>query len=158
MANDINKAILLGRLTRDSELKTLAGGSSVCNFAIAVNRRVKKGEEWKDEANYFDIQLYGKSGENLHQYLTKGRQVLVVGELRQQRWEQDGQTRSKVVVVAESVQLLASGQQQSTSGQTTSPAPAPSPAPATTAPTTPQAPVQPELTGGPEDFDDDIPF
>ena len=100
---DINHVVLVGRLTRDAELKYTQGGAAVCKFSIAVNRRRKNGEEWVEEVNYFDIVLWGRQGEALNQYLVKGKQVAVDGELRQNRWEQDGQSRSKVEIIAEAV-------------------------------------------------------
>ena len=103
---DINHVVLVGRLTRDAELKYTAGGQAVCKFAVAVNRRRKDGEQWVDEANYFDIVLWGRQGEALSQYLVKGKTVGVEGELRQDRWQQDGQNRSKVEVVANNIMLL----------------------------------------------------
>lgn len=113
---DINCVVLVGRLTRDAELKYTNTGYPVCNFSIAVNRRRRNGDVWEDEASFFDIVLWGKQGEALNQYLVKGKQVSVSGELRQNRWEQDGQTRSKVEVIANNIQLLGSG--SSTGNQT----------------------------------------
>jgi single-strand DNA-binding protein len=98
--------MLIGRLTRDAELKYTAGGQAVCKFSIAVNRRRKSGDQWVDEASFFDIVLWGRQGESLNQYLVKGKLVGVDGELRQDRWEQDGQNRSKVEIVANNIQLL----------------------------------------------------
>ena len=106
---DINHVVLVGRLTRDAELKYTQGGAAVCKFSIAINRRRKNGEEWVEEANYFDIVLWGRQGEALNQYLVKGKQVAVEGELRQNRWEQDGQSRSKVEIIANNLQLLGGG-------------------------------------------------
>ena len=106
MAADLNHVTLIGRLTRDAELKYTSGGFAVSNFSVAVNRRRKSGDQWMEEASFFEINLYGKSAENLKPYLTKGKQVALDGELRQDRWEQDGQSRSKVVIVANNVQLL----------------------------------------------------
>jgi single-strand DNA-binding protein len=105
---DVNHVILIGRLTRDAELKYTSGGMAVCKFAIAVNKRRKQGEQWVDEANFFDIVLWGRQGETLNQYLVKGKQVAVEGELHQNRWEQDGQSRSKIEINANNVQLLGS--------------------------------------------------
>jgi len=107
---DVNHVILIGRLTRDAELKYTAGGQSVCKFSIAVNLRRKNGDQWIDEASFFDVVLWGKTGETLNQYLTKGKQIAVDGKLRQDRWEQDGQNRSKVEIMADNVQLLGGGQ------------------------------------------------
>jgi single-strand DNA-binding protein len=103
---DINHVVLVGRLTRDAELKSIASGQSVCKFSIAVNRRKKNGDQWEDEANYFDVVLWGRQGESLHQYLLKGKMVGVEGELKQDRWQQDGQNRSKIEVVCNNLQLL----------------------------------------------------
>jgi single-strand DNA-binding protein len=106
---DINHVILIGRLTRDAELKYTAGGQAVCKFSIAVNRRKKNGDSWEDEANFFDIVVWGRQGESLHPYLVKGKMVGVDGELRQDRWQQDGQNRSKVEIIANNLQLWGGG-------------------------------------------------
>jgi single-strand DNA-binding protein len=104
---DLNHVVLIGRLTRDAELKITANGQAVCKFSIAVNRRRKNGDQWEDEANFFDIVVWGRQGESLSQYLVKGKMVGVDGELRQDRWQQqDGQNRSKVEIVANYLQLL----------------------------------------------------
>jgi single-strand DNA-binding protein len=103
---DINQVILVGRLTRDAELKYTNTGTAVCKISLAVNRRRKSNDEWINEASFFDVVIWGKMGEALTQYLVKGKQVGVVGELRQNKWEQDGQTRSKVEIVASNLQLL----------------------------------------------------
>lgn len=106
--SETNVVVLVGRLTRDAELKYTKSGMALSTFSIALNRRIKQGEEWVDEANFFDINLWGKSAESVSQYLTKGKQIAIQGELRQDRWEQDGQSRSKVVIHANNVQLLGS--------------------------------------------------
>ncbi len=106
---DVNHVILIGRLTRDAELKYTAGGMAVCKFSLAVNRRVKRNDQWTEEGNFFDVVLWGRAGEAINQYLLKGKQVAVEGELRQDRWEQDGQNRSKVEIQANNVQLLGGG-------------------------------------------------
>ncbi len=119
MSNDINNVVLIGRLCRDSELKYTNSGMPVTKMSLAVNRKKKAGDKWEDEANFFDITLWGKLGEALAQYLLKGKQVSVIGELRQNRWEQDGQKRSKVEVVASNIQLLG-GEKQSSNRQSES--------------------------------------
>lgn len=105
MANDLNVVMLVGRLTRDCEVRTTPNGTSVCKFSVAVNRRRKSGDSWVDEVNYFDI-TYWRASDGVRPYLTKGRQVAIEGELRQDRWEQDGQTRSKVEIIVNNLQLL----------------------------------------------------
>ena len=106
MSADLNHIDLIGRLTRDATLTYTAGGTAVCKFSIAVNRRVKKGEQWTEEASFFDVTAWGKTGECIAKYLLKGKQVAVYGELQQDRWQQDGQPRSKVYVNAQGIQLL----------------------------------------------------
>ena len=103
---DLNHVLLIGRLTRDAELKYTPNGLAVANISLATNRRRKNGDQWVEEVSYFDVNLFGKTAEALKQYLTKGKQVAVNGELRQDRWEQDGQSRSRVVINANNVQLL----------------------------------------------------
>ena len=109
---DINHVVLVGRLTRDAELKYTAGGQAVCKFSVAINRRRKNGDQWEDEANFFDVVVWGRQGESLSPYLLKGKQVGVDGELRQDRWQQEGQNRSKIEIVANNIQLLGSGSSQ----------------------------------------------
>jgi single-strand DNA-binding protein len=106
MAGDINRVVLVGRLTRDAELSYTNTGFALTKFSIAINRRKKSGDQWVDEANFFDVVIWGKRGEALNQYLTRGQQLAVEGELRQERWEKDGVKRSKVTIEATNIQLL----------------------------------------------------
>ncbi len=102
-----NKVILLGNLTRDPEIRYTPNGTAVANFAIAVNRKYKSGDETKEEVSYIDIVVFGKSAENCGQYLTKGQGVLIEGRLQQRRWEtDDGQKRSKVEVATQFVTFM----------------------------------------------------
>ncbi|MDD5065281.1 MAG: single-stranded DNA-binding protein [Phycisphaerae bacterium] len=105
---DLNEVILVGRLTRDAELKATATGTSVLHFSIAVNKPVKKNGEWNEEAIFVNVTVWGKSADAIYQYLGKGKQVAVQGELSQDRWEQDGQRKEKMYVTANHVQLLGS--------------------------------------------------
>ena len=113
--NDLNHVVLIGRLTQDAELKYTQNGYAISSFSIAVNRSRKNGDQWVEEANFFEVSLFGKAAENLKPYLVKGKQVAIDGELRQDRWESEGQKRSKVVIVANNVQLV--GGNNGTSGQ-----------------------------------------
>ena len=107
MANsDINSVIIVGRLTRDVELKYMNNGNAVASMSIAVNRSKKEGDQWVSEAHFFDVSYFGKGAEAVKPYLTKGKQIAVQGSLRQNRWEKDGQKQSRVVIVADSVELL----------------------------------------------------
>lgn len=142
---DINTVTLTGRLTREMEIKYTPSGAPVGKFSLAVNRNKKKGDKWVDEASFFECALFGKSAESLAQYLIKGKQVAISGEMRQERWtSQDGQNQSRVVVVISSISLMGSKEDAPANKQQ---APAPTRAP------------QQKQYAGPEDFDDDnIPF
>ena len=108
---DLAVAVLVGRLTRDAELKYTPSGQAVCHFSVATGSRVKKGDQWVDESSFWDVDLWGKLGETINQYLTKGKLVAVQGDMRQDKWEQDGQSRMKVKITANDVQLLGGGGQ-----------------------------------------------
>ena len=126
-----NKVVLLGNLTRDPEVRYTPSGTAVASFAIAVNRRYKQGDETKDEVSYIDIVVFGKQAEACGQYLNKGDGILVDGRLQQRRWDdkETGQKRSKVEVVAQSVNFMPkrSGQQAAAGrgGSESEPAPEP---------------------------------
>lgn len=106
--NDINQFVLIGRLTRDAEIKYTGGGLAISSFSVAVNTSKKTGDGWEDEANFFDCSLFGKRAEALNQYLTKGSQLAITGSLKQDRWEKDGNKRSKVKLMVNDIQLLGS--------------------------------------------------
>ena len=108
MAN-FNKVFLMGNLTRDPELKFTAGGAAICTFDIAVNRewKDKSSGEKKKEVGYFRINVWGATGENCSKFLAKGRPVFVEGRLQHRTWTtEDGQKRSAVDVVADTVQFM----------------------------------------------------
>ena len=107
MAGNINRVIVTGNLTRDPELRS-AGSTSVCSLRLAVNgrRRTETGE-WVDQANYFDVSVFGQQGENCSRFLTKGRGVAVDGRLRWREWtDKEGNKRQSVDIIAETVQFL----------------------------------------------------
>jgi single-strand DNA-binding protein len=108
MAGDINRVTIVGRLTRDPELRHLASGSAVLQLGVAVNGRQKDDAgNWTDKPNFFDVKVFGNQAEMLAQHLSKGRRIGVDGRLDWSSWEaQDGTKRSKVEVVAQSVQFL----------------------------------------------------
>ena len=103
MARSINQVILMGRLTRDPEQRTTTTGKTIANFSIAVDRA---GQD--DQADFFDVTAWEKTGELVMQYLAKGRRVLVQGRLRQDSWDdkETGKKRSRVEVVANDVTFL----------------------------------------------------
>src|SRR4249920_1941878 len=108
MAGDINRVILVGRLTRDPELRHLPSGAPVLEMGVAVNGRQQDDSgNWVDKPNFFDVKVYGNQAEVLAQHLVKGRRIGIDGRLDWRSWEaQDGTKRSKVDVVAQNVQFL----------------------------------------------------
>ena len=144
MAGDINRVTLVGRLTRDPELRHLASGTPVLQIGLAVNGRQRDDAgNWTDKPNFFDVKVFGNQAEMLAQNLTKGRRIGVDGRLDWSSWEAaDGGKRSKVEVVAQSVQFLDSRGEGGEGGE--------------------RQFVPAAATAGNEDFggsaDDDIPF
>jgi single-strand DNA-binding protein len=108
--SSLNKVILIGNLTRDPELRYTPSGSALCKFGLAVNRKYKVNEEWKEEVTFVDITVWGKQGETASEYLSKGRQACIDGRLTYSQWEtDDGQKRSKLEVTADRVIFLGGG-------------------------------------------------
>ena len=105
-SNDLNKVILIGRLTRDAKLKYNTIGTAIAAVSLASNRSVKRNDNWETEVSYFDADIFGKTAENLKPYLTKGKMILIAGHLKQDRWEKDGQKFSRIKIEVEEVQLL----------------------------------------------------
>ena len=107
---DINSVVLVGRITKDvgsdeRSFSYIGNGTAKAVVNIAVNRGVKKGDKWEDEASFFDVVIWGKTAENLKPRLTKGTQITVSGYLKQDRWEKDGHKQSRVQVVADMVEI-----------------------------------------------------
>lgn len=99
----------MGNLTRDPELRQIPSGQSVCSFSLALNRSYKGQDgEWKEATDYVDVVAWAGLGERVAQYVTKGRPVLVSGRLQSRSWEQDGQKRNKLEVIAQDVTFLGS--------------------------------------------------
>lgn len=102
--NDVNSVVMVGRLTRDSELKYTNSGTAILNFSLANN--VYQGKDKDEYVNFFDCQMWGKSAEKLQQYLTKGTQLVCEGSLRQERWDSENGKRSKVKINVRNIQLV----------------------------------------------------
>ncbi len=115
MAN-LNRVLLIGRLTRDPETRSTQSGTSVVSFGIAVNRTYTKRDsgERVEETCFVDVEAWGRTGETIARYMSKGRQIFVEGRLKFDSWERDGQRRSKLSVVCENFQFIDS---QSSGGQ-----------------------------------------
>lgn len=108
MAKSVNQVFLMGNLTRDPELRSTQSGTSVCSFSIAINRSWTGSDgQTQEDVDFFDIVAWGKLGELVEQYMSKGRRVLVQGRLSTSSWEaKDGSKRSRVEVVAQDVTFL----------------------------------------------------
>lgn len=101
-----NRVVLVGNLTRDPELRYIPSGTAVSDIGLAVNDRVKKGDQWVDETTFVDITLWGRTAEIANEYLSKGSPVLIEGRLKLDRWEKEGQKFSKLKVIGEKLQML----------------------------------------------------
>jgi single-strand DNA-binding protein len=151
MATDLNKVVLIGRLTRDAELRYSNTGTPICRFSLGNTYRTKSGDQWVEESNFFDAVLFGRRAEALNRYMTKGTQLGIEGELRQRRWQQDdGQNRSKIEIHVSDVQLLGGG-----SGQGGSSGQAQGQGGAQSAPYSEPSGFN---SGESESFEDDVPF
>lgn len=107
MARSLNQVTLMGNLTRDPELRQTPNGQNVCSFSLALNRSYRdQSGEWQEATDYIDVVAWGPLAERVSQYLSKGRRCLVQGRLQSRSWEQDGQKRSKVEVLASDVTFL----------------------------------------------------
>ena len=141
---DLNSVIEIGRLTRDISERDFAyttGGTARLNLSIAVNRSEKRNGAWQDKVSYLDVTVWGKTAEKIKPYLHKGKQIAVDGYLDQQRWEKDGVKYSKVVIIADNVQLLGGNE----NGQQS-------------APQAQQPAGDYQSAGSGDDFPEDIPF
>lgn len=102
---DINSITIVGRLTKDCELSYTSNGTAVGKFSIACNRMKQK--DGSVPVDYFDVELWGKQAEALKQYLAKGKQIAILGRIKQDRWQgKDGKNASRVSIVADTVQLI----------------------------------------------------
>lgn len=124
----LNSVNIMGNLTRDPELKYTASGKAVCNIAIANNRIFSKNGEKATEVSYFDVEVWGVIAENCAKYLSKGSGIIVEGRLRQDRWEKDGKTQSRVRITANNIHFLAKKRDGESSGSRELPSGGESPA------------------------------
>lgn len=102
----INRVFLIGNLGKDPEIRTTKSGTKVSNFSLATQRRTKQDEKWESVTDWHNVTCYAQTAEICEKFLSKGKQVFVEGMLREDRWERDGKRHSRVVVVANNLQLL----------------------------------------------------
>tara|TARA_R110002050_G_scaffold74068_2_gene159061 strand:+ start:870 stop:1355 length:486 start_codon:yes stop_codon:yes gene_type:complete len=161
MAN-LNRVLLIGNLTRDPELRVTPKGTAICQFGLAVNRSYKDDSgSTKEETTFIDIEAWGRQGEVISKYCTKGRPLFVEGRLKLDQWEDKatGQKRSRMRVVLENFQFLggrgdgdAPGSGPSDSADSYERGPAPS------RNTPPPRSAAPRPAAEPDNLDDDVPF
>ena len=137
----INRVVISGKLTRDPELRSTAGGTAVLGFGVAVNdrRRNPQTGEWEDRPNFVDCTMFGARAEGVARHLSKGQKVAIEGRLRWSQWERDGERRSKLEVVVDEIEFMTSREGGS--------------APRQSAPANPRE-AAPDLSV----FDEEIPF
>ena len=152
-----NKVILMGNLTRDPELRYTPKGMAIAKIGLAVNRNwTNEAGEKKEEVTFVDVDVFGRTAENVGQYMRKGRPIMIEGRLRLDQWDdkQTGQKRSKLGVVAETVQFLGSAGDGAGSGGG---AGGVSSAPKAAKPAASAPPSEPLEGDGPPESDD-VPF
>lgn len=109
-AQNLNRVLITGNLTRDPETRQFPSGGSVASMRVAVNGRRKNGDQWEDKANYFDVSAFGGLGDNCQRYLSKGSGVAIDGRLDWREWtDKEGNKRQSVEIVADNVQFLGDG-------------------------------------------------
>lgn len=107
MARSLNQVTLMGNLTRDPELRQTPNGQNVTSFSLALNRSYKdQSGDWQEATDYVDVVAWGPLADRVSQYLNRGSRCLVQGRLQSRSWEQEGQKRSKVEVLANDVTFL----------------------------------------------------
>jgi single-strand DNA-binding protein len=162
----LNKVMLMGNLTRDPELRVTPKGTPICQFSLAINRQFKmESGESREEVIYVDIEAWGKQGETIAKYMTKGRPLFVEGRLRLDQWEDKNtkEKRSRMKVVLEQFQFLGDGRGGGAGGAGAGAAAA-APAGGDVDQTAPDRHVPPPRPGGAakpgstENLDEDVPF
>ena len=151
-----NKVILMGNLTRDPELRYTPKGTAIAKVGLAVNRVwTNEAGEKKEDVTFVDVDVFGRTAENVGQYMRKGRPILIEGRLKLDQWDdkQTGQKKSKLGVVAETVQFLGSPGEGGGGG-----ASAPAARPARPAQAAPSAPPSEPMEGDGPPESDDVPF
>ena len=159
MAN-LNKVMLIGNLTRDPELRVTPKGTAICQFSLAVNRKFRdEAGADREEVTYVDIEAWGKSGENIAKYCTKGRPLFVEGRLRLDQWEDKTtkEKRSRMKVVCDNFQFLGTGRAEGAPGPEGGGGGGEAPRYNSPAPRTGGAP-RPAAPAAQENLDEDVPF
>jgi single-strand DNA-binding protein len=140
MASDINRVVLIGRLTKDPELRYTQNGTAVCSFSIANNRTYVTGGDKREQVSFFNCVAWTKMGEVIAEYCKKGQRIAIEGRLQERKYDaQDGSKKSIVEVVIDNFQFLTPKDREGD------------------APSSPMMPEPPADHGSPF-ADDEIPF
>jgi single-strand DNA-binding protein len=124
MASDLNKLIIIGRLTKDPELRYTQSGTAVCSFAVANNRSYVSGGEKKEQVSYFNCVAWAKAGEIIAEYCKKGQRIGIEGRLQQRSWDdQEGKRRHTVEIVVDNFQFLSAPRDSASDAPADVPAP-----------------------------------
>jgi len=161
MARSVNKVILLGNLGRDAELTYTPSGQALCKVGLATSRRWqdKSSQEWQEETEWHNLVIWGKTAENLAQYLTKGKTIYVEGRIKSRNWEKDGVKHYATDIVVDEVVLVGSRSDSGGEGGGAAPRPRPAAAARPAARSGGQPAAQMADSGPSEDIsEDDIPF
>jgi single-strand DNA-binding protein len=111
-STDINRVSLVGRLTRDPEIRQIPSGTAIANFSVANNRVYMANNERREDVSYFNCLIWGKAGETFARYAKKGQRVAIDGRLQQRRWQdQEGNNRSVIEIVVDNFQFLSFSQE-----------------------------------------------
>lgn len=102
----MNKVQILGTITRNIELQYANSGTAIAKLGIAVNKRYTSNGEKKEEVSYFNCVAFGNTGENINTYFQKGSRILISGELKEDRWEKDGQKQSRVSILIDGFDFI----------------------------------------------------
>lgn len=117
----LNKAIVIGNITQDPELKSLPSGVKVTNFSVATNRKYKdSNDEWQETVEFHNVVVFGKTAENVAQYMSKGSHILVEGRLQTRSWEADGVKKYRTEIIADQIQFGRKGSSDSSSSNSSS--------------------------------------
>ena len=105
--SDLNKFMGIGRLVNDPQMKNTPSGTSICKFTIAINENwTDKNGQKQERAEFVNVTVFGRAGEAVAEYMTKGKQVYVEGKLKTDKWDKDGETRYSTGVNADKVLFL----------------------------------------------------
>jgi single-strand DNA-binding protein len=101
----MNKVFLSGKIGRDPEIKQTNSGLAICNFSLATSESVKKGDKWEKETEWHNVVVFGGRGEYIYNNAAKGSGIVLTGRIKTETWEKNGEKKSKVVIIAEDIDI-----------------------------------------------------